>query len=158
MSKKKKVSARALEPAPKQKWKEPRFARSEPDDGTAPLSWRFSAADRDGPFSWAAIDAGELKAVEVRLSEFEQRTWNDLLDAGCHPIETGRLSSEAQRRLREIEQDDIDDLMSFRITGPHRVWCIRQGYLMRVLWWDPAHQVYPTPIDRNDRKKLRNRK
>lgn len=39
--------------------------------------------------------------------------------------------------------DDVDDLYQLHVTGPKRVWGIRFGPYLKLLWWDPDHQVYP---------------
>ena len=39
--------------------------------------------------------------------------------------------------------DDVDELYQLRVTGAERVWGIRSGPLLRLLWWDPNHEVYP---------------
>lgn len=122
----------------------------------SPLAWRFSACDRGGPFSWAAIEGtNSLHDVISRLAAFEQMTWADIIRARCHPIECHRLEKPARDRLVEINQDDLDELMAFHITGPNRVWCIKDQNIMRVLWWDPEHQVYPVERDKADREKRR---
>ena len=68
------------------------------------------------------------------------------------------MDEAARDRLAEIGQDDLDELMSFRITGESRVWCIQDSAIMRVLWWDPHHGVYPIEKDKADRKKRRRRR
>lgn len=130
----------------------------DPIIGGSPLAWRFSGRDGGGPFSWAVLaDGGKYKSVCERLHEFETKTWNEILEAGCHPIEVSRLSKEAKSRLAEIERDDLDELMSFRIQGAERVWAVQERNIMRILWWDPTHQVYPTLKDKADRARIRNR-
>jgi hypothetical protein len=124
---------------------EPRkVPRSEPLIAGLPLAWRFSSGDRDGPWSIGKLFGdSRLKDVLLRLLEFESKTWNDIERTGSHLVEKTRLATAARRRLAEIEQDDLDELMSFRITGKVRVWCIRHANIMRLLWWDPDHQVCP---------------
>lgn len=122
-------------------------------DGKLPLSWRFSHSDKSGPFGWSGVGQPELHEIMQKIPEFEMKTWDQLHAAGCHPIQVVALSPEARGRLAEINHDDEDALMSFHLTGQKRIWCIQQANLMRVLWWDPEHQVYPTEVDRADRKK-----
>jgi hypothetical protein len=141
----------------KQKWKEPTLDAIEAVEGRLPLSWRFSHSDRDGPYSWGGLDAHEMYALMAKLPKFEQMAWDALLGAGCHPIPIPDLCAEAKARLSDLKYDDIDELMSFRISGPKRLWCMREGSLMRVLWWDVSHQVYPTEVDRADRLKRKRR-
>lgn len=121
------------------------------------MAWRFSSCDRTGPFAWSIDDDGKFREVIERLSEFEGKNWNEITATGSHPMPVAKLSDIAKKRLVFLEMDDLDELMSLRMNGPSRVWCIRSGHIMRVFWWDADHQVYPTLIDKNDRKKLQRR-
>lgn len=123
-----------------------------------PLAWRFSGCDRGGPFSWTIGADAKFREVIEKLHEFEGKTWAQIIETGSHAIEVHQICKEARDRLVEIERDDLDELMSFRLTGPNRVWCDKNGHIMRILWWDENHQVYPTPKDRGDRKKANRRK
>jgi hypothetical protein len=118
-----------------------------------PLSWRFSTCDRGGPFSWGELGDPQYKEILEKLHEYENKNYNDIQAAGSHAIETEKLCNDAQERLRAIKLDDIAALMSFRCAGDDRVWCIPEGGLMRVLWYDPKHQVYPVAKDKADRQK-----
>jgi hypothetical protein len=40
-------------------------------------------------------------------------------------------------------QDDVEAVLSLRISARERVWGILDGPALQVLWWDPEHQVYP---------------
>jgi hypothetical protein len=112
-----------------------------------PLAWRFSGCDKGGPFSWAALDHGApFREVIERLQEFETKQWAEIINTGSHPVEIHKCEKPAKDRLAEIKQDDLDELMSFRISGTKRVWCIKDGNIMRVLWWDPDHQVCPAHL------------
>ena len=74
-------------------------------------------------------------------------TWQEILESRQHhPIEINRLCPAAQRRLAEISQDDIDDLISLRLGGRERIWGIRDGATLKLLWWDPDHQVCPATL------------
>lgn len=92
------------------------------------------------------------------FEQFEGKTWDQILDSGSHRIPWGKLCDAARSRFIELGYEDLDEVMSFRLTGTWRVWCLCDGLIMRVLWWDPNHQVCPTPVDKADRRKLRNRK
>lgn len=153
--KKSKIAKSVVEPNPQKipKWKEPTIGG---DDH--PLAWRFSSCDPEGPFCWSNITPPDkLREVMGKLHEFETKSWKELMDGGSHPIPTHKLEKVARDRLSEMDRDDIDELMSFRLTGTNRVWCIKSGHIMRVLWWDPDHLVYEVPKDPEDRRKKRNR-
>lgn len=139
------------QPEKKAKFQEPAL-----EDGH-PLAWRFSGSDRDGPFSWKIKDNAKFREVIEKLYEFEGKNWSEITQGGSHPIEVSKLCDDAKKRLVELKRDDLDVLMSLRLTGPNRVWCIRSGHIMRVLWWDEDHKVYPVEVDKADRKKRRNK-
>lgn len=138
-----KVPAVAKEPTPT---KTVKFA-NDPDVRGKPISWRFSSADKAGPFAWTGLDdAAEFQAVIRKLAEIEMLSENDLRQQGSHPIELHKLSPDAQQRLRDIHHDDLDSIFSIRLTGAVRVHCIHHLNVMRVLWYDPNHQVCPAPL------------
>jgi hypothetical protein len=141
--KKRKVPTVAHQPTPTKKAK---FA-SDPDVRGKPISWRFSSADKGGPFAWTALeDAAQYQIVLRKLAEIETLSETDLRQQGSHPIELHKLSSEAQQRLRDIQHDDVDSIFSIRVMGAVRVHCIHHLNVMRVLWYDPEHQVCPSVL------------
>jgi hypothetical protein len=123
-----------------------------------PLAWRFSDTDPEGPFAWAGLVDAKLREVIDKLAEFEGKPWNEITATGSHSIPTNALCKAARNRLVKIQKDDLDELLSLRLSGSNRVWCERRGHILRVLWWDGEHQVYPVEKDPGDRKKARRRK
>lgn len=126
-------------------------------DGGHPLAWRFGRADKGGPFAWDIQPDAKFKEVVHKLSEFEDKNWNEITAGGSHPIPTDQLGEEARQRLVEIERDDLDELISLRLSGINRVWCVKSGHILRPLWWDEQHRVYPVEKDKADREKRRRR-
>jgi hypothetical protein len=124
----------AITPAPT---KAPKFS-TDPKINGAPMVWRFSHGDKDGPFSWDAIyQSDDLTDVIQRLSAVESLTEKNIQESGSHRIELSALSKAAQDRLVKIKHDDLDSLFSIRVTGKKRIFCIHHGNIMRVLWYDP---------------------
>jgi hypothetical protein len=121
--------------------KKPKF--QDPCIEGLPLAWRFSGVDKGGPFGWGIQPDAKFREVMEKLQEFEGKNWADIIKSGSHPIVVADISKEARDRLIEIRRDDVDELMSFRLTGPNRVWCVQAGNIMRALWWDPDHKVCP---------------
>jgi hypothetical protein len=140
-------------PAPRKK---PVFGEHLDEDGH-PLAWRFSSTDRGGPFGWNIEPHEKFHEVLHKLFEFESKNWAEIIAGGSHPIPVGQLCPAAQNRLVEIKKDDFDELLSLRLTGTNRVWCVKSGHIVRPLWWDAEHQVYPVAKDPADRKKKKRR-
>ena len=106
-----------------------------------PLAWRFSSADRSGRWPWNQDVPAE---VLHKLSDFEKLPQHELHRAGNLDVALPSLSPEAIQRLVELEYDDLDALFHFRIDGKTRIWCVRDRNIMRVLWYDPEHEVCPS--------------
>ena len=109
--------------------------------------WRFSVLDLDGPFGWRLFDSSMRAVLDERAVAFESMTWQEILQTEeNHRIPIPRLSPVAQKRLSEIEQDDIEEVMSLCVRGRIRVVGIRDRHEMKVLWWDPEHRVCPSSL------------
>lgn len=108
-----------------------------------PMAWRFGSGDRGGLWAWTQCQDAAYEIL-TKLGEFEKLSFAELGRNGSHWVNAENICKEARDRLVKIEQDDVDQLFSFRLTNTCRVWCITEGNMMRVLWWDPQHTVWPT--------------
>ena len=125
--------------------KQPRIAAPPPTFRGGVLSWRFNAVDKNGPFSWLNLaDGAEFMSVINVLAGLETMEEAKQAQKGCHFIALDRLSKPAQDRLTEMALDDLDELYSIRLSGRGRVFCVHRPSYMRVLWFDPDHQVCPS--------------
>lgn len=141
--KKKKKPKLGLSPLPK---KEPRYTHSPDSFLNEHPAWRLRLVEMEGPFGWHEITSEKLTEIRQKLANFESMTWNDILVIAGHQshlIERYRICGPAQDRLEEIKQDDVDELLSLRLAGKERIWGILDGPILRVLWWDPDHQICP---------------
>jgi len=87
-----------------------------------------------------------LHYIREKLAEYETMTMNEIFVVGKpynHGVPIYKLCGEAQRRLRELNLDDLDELHRLRLSGPERVWGIRDLNVLNLLWWDPNHQICP---------------
>jgi len=108
------------------------------------ITWHINTLDIDGPWGWKDIDPTVLwDTLLHRLSNFETMKWSEIKadKKYNHSIPISDLSPAAQRRLTDIEQDDIDELFSLRLSGQERVFGIRERHILKLLWWDPRHEV-----------------
>jgi hypothetical protein len=85
------------------------------------------------------------------LANLETMTWNDVLVKAKkrnHYCEVSELS----KRARDIIEEDwqgADRVVSIRLASTKRIWGIIDRGVCYLLWWDPAHEVYPsTYMDR----------
>lgn len=125
--------------------KQPRIEAEPQYEGTRPL-WSFEQMDAAGPWCIEAADGGYFQKALKRLATLETMTWHEILSdqKRNHLVPPGRLCSQAQSRLRHIQLDDLENLVSLTIEGKPRIWGIRDRGVFRVLWWDPEHSVCPS--------------
>jgi len=111
------------------------------------FSWSVAAADFDGPFGWHVTDT-KLVFDEVvpKLKGFETMTWAQVDGpSGSHFIDHDDLCNEAQARLKALKREGVEQMFSLRVTGAKRIYGIREGATLEILWWDPTHQICPSP-------------
>jgi hypothetical protein len=133
------VGAPVTQPA-----KTPRVGEQPPVEGMK-FCWRVSEIDWQGPWGWSKVTCEQLLGEIIpRLHEFEGMTWGQVVGTGSHFVDVTAMVDEAQRRLTEIGKDEQAQLFSVRIAGKKRVWGIRDIAILRVLWWDPEHEVCPS--------------
>ena len=82
--------------------------------------------------------------MHCNLKNFETMLWNDILGRNNHAVLVSQISREAQVRLEDLKLDDNESLISLRLTGTQRIWGIRIGNILQLLWWDPNHEVCPS--------------
>lgn len=136
----------AQEHHPKKGGKIPRGGSAAANIPALPFSWSVTSADFKGPFGWHVTDTKLIfDDVIPRLKSFETMTWAQVDGpSGSHFIEHGDLCKEAQDRLGELGRE-VDQMFSLRVTGAKRIYGIREGAILEILWWDPDHLICPAP-------------
>jgi hypothetical protein len=137
---------------------QPKFAKR-PDAGKPKLGadpesylqqrpvWRFSWFDWDGPWGLTACAARNYRRhIEEHLAQFETMTWQEILNAAggrgvgrgnnSHHIERDRFTREARRRLEDASIP-ADELL--RPDNCTRIYGVREGSCLRIVWFDPFH-------------------
>ena len=120
---------------------------------SATIAWKFSIVDDGGMWGW------EGKAKEdwwgkifPKLKSYDSMTWAELASAAGgrsngnnhHFVQVKDLSRKAKERLKEVNQDDVTQLFSLRLNARTRIYGIRDGRALKLLWYDPNHTVYPS--------------
>jgi len=114
------------------------------DDRDNIISWHIGSIDLDGAWAWNSIDEKTfLLNILPKVRNFETMLWSEILNRNNHEIQVSQICKEAQKRLAEIRRDDIESLVSLRLSGKERILGIRYKNIFKVIWWDPNHLVYP---------------
>ena len=103
--------------------------------------------DAGGPWGWHEIARDVVVSqILTKLKDFETMTFDEILKNGSHGVAVQDICSDAQKRLVDIDQDDIDELFSLRLRGRQRIWGIRRLNTLKLIWWDPLHEVCPSSL------------
>ena len=122
--------------------KKPKSIASSPN---RKLVWKVSKIDDNFKWGWNQITCPcFLKNIWEKMHNFETMTWEEILGPNNHAISIDDITKDAKERLRKLEHDDEETLVSFRITGEQRIWAIRSQDDAFLLWWDPKHEICPS--------------
>lgn len=140
--KRRKKPSRKVNPSEQKKARSPKSFVSSDDERP---TWHVGTIDTEGPWGWKNLDCETVwNHIHCKIANFETMTWAEIKQSGSHNVSVSSICPEAKERLKYIEMDDIDELFSLRLTGTQRIWGIRDRYILKILWWDPKHQVYPS--------------
>ncbi|HEV3039422.1 MAG TPA: hypothetical protein VHA33_16730 [Candidatus Angelobacter sp.] len=112
------------------------------------IAWQFFRLDRPHvDWGWDKLRPQEWRDILVHLVAFEGMTWAAIkLQAGGrrqgtnhHPIEIAEFNKPARDRLEELHLDDYESLFSLRITNTLRLYGVRDGRVLQIIWHDPHH-------------------
>lgn len=106
--------------------------------------WQLKILDMEHPaWGWKNLSSADLHDVLSKLKNYETMKWKEIRAnlQYNHYIPTANVHSDAQKRLRELQLDDFEELFRLRLGGKQRVWGILERYIFKILWWDPDHTV-----------------
>lgn len=143
MKKKPRVPFSALEGIKSSK--HPRISANISDDENIP-DFRAGKMDTGGKWGWhnSNILTLDMKEFLEKIFEHQKLSWQALRNNGSHDVELDQIIPEARKRLEEIEQDEIAQLYSLRLSGKKRMWGIKDNNVFWILWWDPNHEICPS--------------
>ncbi len=119
------------------------------------LSWQFNLLDMDTPWCKKYFKSQSDFYTDLLpiLKQFECINWFDLDKhthgykgkSKHHNVDINDICQQAQKRLSELKLDEYSDqLFSLRINATFRIWGIRESGYLKILWFDPEHEVYPS--------------
>lgn len=107
--------------------------------------WMLGSLDIEcEPWGWRQLDGRMWLDVASFLGRIEQMSWQEMRASGCHFVEVGDLSKDARDRLILLKCDDVAELYSLRMKGKHRIWAMKIGSALSILWHDADHTVCPS--------------
>ncbi len=121
------------------------------------ICWQMQSFDWEGPWGSDNFNRDLKTFYRETVKNWESMTWAEIYSGSGgrskgnnnHPVNVADISTKAKKRLEKINLDDIDQLISFRITSKERMYGIRDNRALKFLWYDPNHDdpqkaVYPT--------------
>jgi hypothetical protein len=120
-------------------------------------AWQFHRCDEEHSlWGWAKLNSSEHLKIIKSLHGFEKMSWTQIKQAAGgrssgtnnHVLSIDRFAKNALKRLQDLKLDDIDELFSLRLNNTLRLYGIRDGRVLRLIWHDPHHGTkngaYPT--------------
>ena len=107
--------------------------------------------DKEGKWGQAALKGSWWDEIYSKLQNFESMTWAAIFEqsggrsrgTNSHEVPVSKLGREAQKRLRSMGYE-VDSIFSLRLKGLVRIYGIREGAVLKILWFDKKHEIYPT--------------
>lgn len=118
------------------------------------LRFRFNHIDLEESWSLSSIQNGDLHDLLSKLKNFETMTLGEIFHGASGNNQAGKqyaISSiipKAQSRLSQLQLDDSDVVHRLQIDGKKRLYGILRDNLFSILWWDPWHEICPSPLKR----------
>lgn len=108
--------------------------------------WRVDNLDWDGRWGWSGARIDDvLLHIVPHLHSLESMKWGDIEGpTGSHFVNVENIVPEARDRLVDIDKGEQEQLFSLRVTGEKRIWGVRDVAILRLLWWDPHHEICPS--------------
>ena len=108
--------------------------------------WRFAMFDHSSKWPLPA-DAEKLVEIIKKLGNHESQTWAQIKSTKkSHFVAIHKLIKPAQDRLADLSLDDLESLFSLRLSGTERIWGILESNILKILWWDPEHEICPSHL------------
>jgi hypothetical protein len=117
---------------------------------TQTIAWHFHRIDWEhGQWGFRNLRPPHWRELLKHLVSLEGLTWAKLKEqcggrgksggTNHHSLELDELCRDAQARLIELNLDDYDLIFSLRLSNTLRLYGIRDGRVLRLLWYDQHH-------------------
>jgi hypothetical protein len=106
--------------------------------------WGLDYLDMEGEWGWVHCQANSIPQILKFMRNLERCVHTDVFGARHKFIKLDAICPAAQKRLTEIELDDLDGIWELRVSGQKRIWGHRVEHVFYPIWWDPLHTVCPS--------------
>jgi hypothetical protein len=130
--------------------KQPRKQPALLSDDDDRLVVQFGRIDLDSDWRLTKITKADHRALLDRIASIEQMTVHEVFSQDGrigkdYPLNSASLpNKDAQRRLSDLQLDDLDRISQLRIGSRQRLYGQRVGARFYALWWDPHHEIWPS--------------
>lgn len=139
----------------------PKFERNPLSTDSQTPAWQFHRCDENHDlWGWNLLPPNERLKIIHELHEFEKMTWQTIKGTSggrsCgtnhHSLPVEEFIKSARDRLIELKLDDISELFSLRLRNKTRIYGVKDGRALKILWYDIHHGTkkgaYPTGENR----------
>lgn len=115
---------------------------------TQTISWHFHRLDWEhAQWGFKLLRPTQWRDLLSHLVSFEGLTWAEIKQqsggrshgTNHHSLYVSDLCKDAQDRLLELRLEEYDVIFSLRLTNTLRIYGIRDGRVLRLIWWDQYH-------------------
>jgi hypothetical protein len=112
------------------------------------IAWQFHRMDsKHDHWGWDQLHAPIWKQILQHLKTFEGLTWAKIKETAGgkkhgtnhHSLKIDDLNANAKKRIKELHLEQYDKVFSLRLANTIRIYGIRDGRVMRLLWYDSSH-------------------
>lgn len=113
-------------------------------------AWRVQSLDESSDFGWDKIGQDRWRqSVLPKLRHLETMTWYEILRAAggrhsgtnSHLLPLSSFPKAFQERLEDMGLSGIDEIMSLRLQGTHRIYGWMSDNVMNIIWFDFDHAL-----------------
>jgi hypothetical protein len=118
---------------------------------TQTLAWQFHCMDiPHAKWGWHSVDLAVWRKILKQLQDFERMTWAAIKETAGgrtrgtnnHSLKITELNAAARARINELHLDQYDKIFSLRLGSKIRIYGVRDGRAMRLIWYDTHHGTF----------------
>jgi hypothetical protein len=121
------------------------------------IAWQFYRQDRlHLKWGWDKLPAKDWRQILAELKSLEGLTWAKIKEqaggrkngTNSHTLEMKDFTKDARDRITDLHLDQFERLFSLRLKNTLRLYGVREGRVLQLVWHDPFHGssngCYPT--------------